>query len=295
MTKTLFTGMAISLAGLAGSCTQGSTPQGQTECVPACDGRVCGDDGCGGACGSCDGDTVCGTDGQCRATDACDRSCADLGLTCGDHCGSSCGTCGADQACVDGACACAASCVGKACGDDDGCGQACTPCASDENCSDCALRLHVVDREVVGGVLRSVTVALDYHPTAGAALPGIADIRMRLTGPATLERVGTGQALIDAGKAPHADPVTGKPFRMLADDSVQILVLATGNVDPIGAGRWLVMQLRLGSDGQPATRPVALELVVRESILAPPAADQLLWSGGFGAPVVIWPGANDAP
>jgi hypothetical protein len=295
VTKTLFTGVAVCLAGLAGSCTQTSTPSGPTECVPACDGRTCGDDGCGAVCGSCDGDAVCGADGQCRAADACDESCSDLGLTCGDHCGRSCGICDPGDACVDGACACAASCAGKACGDDDGCGQACTPCASDENCSDCALRLHVVDREVVAGVVRSVTVALDYQPPAGAALPGVADIRMRLTGPATLERVGTGQALIDADKAPHADPATGKPFRTLADDSVQILVLSTGNVDPIGAGRWLLLQLRLGADGQPATRPVALELIVRESILAPPAADQLLWSADFGAPVVIWPGATHAP
>jgi hypothetical protein len=34
-------------------------------CTPACDGAVCGDDGCGGSCGSCDGDQLC-QDGVCE-------------------------------------------------------------------------------------------------------------------------------------------------------------------------------------------------------------------------------------
>ena len=34
------------------------------ECVPACDGRVCGDDGCGSRCGTCAQGLSC-DDGQC--------------------------------------------------------------------------------------------------------------------------------------------------------------------------------------------------------------------------------------
>ena len=34
-------------------------------CVPACEGRACGDDGCGGSCGDCDGDTPLSIDGTC--------------------------------------------------------------------------------------------------------------------------------------------------------------------------------------------------------------------------------------
>lgn len=37
------------------------------ECSPACDGRQCGDDGCGGQCGGCGEDETCGQDGQCTA------------------------------------------------------------------------------------------------------------------------------------------------------------------------------------------------------------------------------------
>jgi hypothetical protein len=36
-----------------------------TECTPSCDGRSCGDDGCGGMCGICDGADRC-DDGVCR-------------------------------------------------------------------------------------------------------------------------------------------------------------------------------------------------------------------------------------
>ena len=37
-----------------------------TPCVPDCEGRVCGDDGCGGSCGLCDGGCTCSAQGQCQ-------------------------------------------------------------------------------------------------------------------------------------------------------------------------------------------------------------------------------------
>ena len=30
------------------------------QCTPNCDGKKCGDDGCGGSCGKCDDGQVCG-------------------------------------------------------------------------------------------------------------------------------------------------------------------------------------------------------------------------------------------
>ncbi|MFT7582795.1 MAG: hypothetical protein ACI9MR_004478, partial [Myxococcota bacterium] len=280
----------VCLSALIGSCTESADSTETPPCTPACDARLCGDDGCGASCGSCDGVDICSADGQCNAGDSsCDKSCADLGLTCGTHCGQSCGDCGVDETCTDGACVCAADCVGKTCGDDDGCGGSCTPCETDENCDSCALRLHVVERQVTDGVLRSVTIALDFQPPADTPLPGVADIRFRIDGPATLERVGTGQALIDAAKTPHADPVTGKPYRELADGAYQVLVLSTANANDIGTGRWLIFRLLMGRDGQAARLPVSISLLDREAILAPPGADQVLWSGGYSAPVVIWP------
>jgi hypothetical protein len=69
-------------------------------CLPDCGSRVCGDDGCGGSCGSCDAGEAC-QEGAC-----CTQQCA--GRVCGDDgCGGQCGSCNtaAGEICVDGACA----------------------------------------------------------------------------------------------------------------------------------------------------------------------------------------------
>ena len=60
-----------------------------SSCASECSGRECGDDRCGGSCGECDGDEVCGPDGSCRE---CTPGCS--GRECGDDgCGGSCGGC----------------------------------------------------------------------------------------------------------------------------------------------------------------------------------------------------------
>ena len=77
-------------------------------CVPACTGRECGPDGCGGSCGTCPAGRTCGADGRCTCVPAC------TGRECGpDGCGGSCGTCGAGFTCsAAGTC----SCAGTVCG-----------------------------------------------------------------------------------------------------------------------------------------------------------------------------------
>jgi hypothetical protein len=65
--------------------------EGRCACVPSCAGRVCGDDGCGGACGPCPSPRVCAPDGS-----AC-------GCPAGANpCGGTC--CAAGEACVSGRC-----------------------------------------------------------------------------------------------------------------------------------------------------------------------------------------------
>ena len=49
--------------GLSGACTDA----GQCACTRACEGRTCGDDGCGGVCGLCASGAIC-MEGQCRGT-----------------------------------------------------------------------------------------------------------------------------------------------------------------------------------------------------------------------------------
>jgi len=101
-------------------------------CEPACDDLACGDDGCGGSCGTCSPSTFC-VDGGCVS---CQPDC--LSKQCGDNgCGGSCGTCGNTQTCGnDFFCHddCAPQCSGKDCGPD-GCGSTCGSCESGLACT----------------------------------------------------------------------------------------------------------------------------------------------------------------
>jgi hypothetical protein len=89
-------------------------------CQPTCQGRDCGDDGCGGSCGQCTGSSSCQeskclcpqflclgeccTEGaDCTAGGCCTPRCE--GKTCGsDGCGGSCGACDTGVPCGAGRC-----------------------------------------------------------------------------------------------------------------------------------------------------------------------------------------------
>jgi hypothetical protein len=97
--------------------------------MPKCTGKVCGDNGCGGSCGSCNGAQEQCLDGKCKCVPAC------TGKQCGpDGCGGVCGTCQATENCVNGKCKCAPQCTGKVCGSD-GCGGECGACPAQHVCS----------------------------------------------------------------------------------------------------------------------------------------------------------------
>ncbi len=73
-----------------------------TLCVPSCAFAFCGDDGCGGSCGTCAAPETC-LNGRC----VCLPKCA--GKACGpDGCGDVCGTCTDGRTCQSGQCACPA-------------------------------------------------------------------------------------------------------------------------------------------------------------------------------------------
>ena len=96
-------------------------------CQPSCTSRACGDDGCGGTCGTCGAGESCTlTSGQCNPAQ-CSPDCQ--GKTCGpDGCGGSCGACGTGLSCTaQGACVCVAQCAGRQCGPD-GCSGSCGTC-----------------------------------------------------------------------------------------------------------------------------------------------------------------------
>ncbi len=105
-----------------------------TGCTSQCDNKTCGDDGCGGVCGLCGNDQAC-VQGNCQDKNSCVKQCA--GKNCGpDGCGGSCGGCTGGQVCTDGLCitpSCTPKCAGKTCGDD-ACGGVCGVCGPDQNC-----------------------------------------------------------------------------------------------------------------------------------------------------------------
>ncbi len=106
------------------------------DCTTNCTGRQCGDDGCGGQCGTCAGGYSC-TSGWCIAS--CTPQCMTADgwrLECGsDGCGGQCGTCPTGASCQNGQCipSCTPSCGGRTCGAD-GCGGQCGYCWDGATC-----------------------------------------------------------------------------------------------------------------------------------------------------------------
>jgi hypothetical protein len=73
-------------------------------CEPDCEGKECGDDGCGGSCGECGGSsqTVCSLNNECVCLPV---DCEKHALDCGsDGCGGNCGECSNGEICSSNRC-----------------------------------------------------------------------------------------------------------------------------------------------------------------------------------------------
>jgi hypothetical protein len=106
-------------------------------CIPNCEGKVCGDDGCAGSCGECEAPGICSAAGLCECTPVCigqdgrPYECGDDGCggVCGNHWGDTFGDC-----CVDRKWICdSGDCEGKECGPD-GIGGSCGSCPAGYVC-----------------------------------------------------------------------------------------------------------------------------------------------------------------
>ena len=77
------------------------------QCKPSCVNKDCGSDGCDGNCGKCKDGFYCNDFQKCAA-EPCEASCEDdegIPIECGDDgCGGSCGKCEENVACVKGVC-----------------------------------------------------------------------------------------------------------------------------------------------------------------------------------------------
>ena len=121
-------------------------------CVPECEARVCGSDGCQGTCGTCASEQFCNA-GVCEDSCASDEGCDEAGakkciggnnafVVCGELApacfkwGAAISCDGTDQ-CMGGDCVplCIPQCYGKQCGDD-GCYGACGTCGQGEFCNE---------------------------------------------------------------------------------------------------------------------------------------------------------------
>ena len=125
-----------------GDCQAGYECSEDNRCVkicePACSGKGCGDDGCGGSCGECGCGEEC-EGGVCEFTACRYNECGD------DGCGGDCGECKSTQAiCVAGTCECTPACEGLECGAD-GCGGKCGKCKCGEDCEEGVCVFHACD------------------------------------------------------------------------------------------------------------------------------------------------------
>lgn len=78
-----------------------------TVCTPSCTGKVCGDNGCGGVCGTCNSTSTCNSAGQC-IKNCVPKTCSQIGKQCGvqdNGCSGTlnCGSCTYGN-CINGTC-----------------------------------------------------------------------------------------------------------------------------------------------------------------------------------------------
>ncbi len=120
--------------GTCGECTGAETCMAGTcgVCTPDCADAMCGDDGCGGSCGECGSGAVC-DGGDCRTPDCAGRECGSDGA--GGTCGTMDGACADGMGCRNGRCV-ACDCTGRSCGTATGC----------DSCGDCPMGMDLCDR-----------------------------------------------------------------------------------------------------------------------------------------------------
>lgn len=156
--------------GLPDGVKTGDLPEPKQDaggCKPACEGKQCGSDGCGGSCGICPGGVDC-EEGLCTGTckeecgPAGTMACADDGIQeCGQFDGDGClewsevRPCPGFGHCEGGACLCVPDCADRECGYD-GCSGSCGVCKEGTQC---------VDYQCKGGCVDECPEAGDAHCT----------------------------------------------------------------------------------------------------------------------------------
>ncbi len=226
-----------------GSCLPGCLPacgvneecvDGECVCAPDCTGVECGNDGCGGSCGACDGGYECGLAGQCEAD--CAALCQEV--ECGaagkqDEC--DCGGCGAKLTCLDSICVTA--CQPKLLGTLDTPGDTRGVFAADgiAYVTDYGVGLHIVD--VAQPANPKLLGSYEANTTGGSGTTGIqvvGDIAYLVVGTDGIEIVDVANpaipALLGSFSGVHARGlVVGGGLAYVAADLDGLLILDVTN------------------------------------------------------------------
>jgi hypothetical protein len=187
----------------------------------------------------------------------CADDCADAGYDCGIVCGVDCGACGADETCFLGKC----------------------------KSQWASLRLSLEEAHKVSGRVEA-RLHVDFDAKEGQALPRMVDLRLALEGGSDLqvEAVSMGEPLSNASKSLFTDILTGKPWQVLPDGSVQFLVYSSQNVSELGPGRWLTLAVSFKTSGDAQVR-----LVRKQGLFAPLSADIALQDSAYDLPITVTP------
>ncbi len=261
------------------------------NCIPDCQNRACGNDGCGNSCGECEEGTVCIADAEaanCKRQNCepgerkCDGSrileCNDFGT--GFDLAGDCAL--SSTQCVDGECVdCTPDCGDRLCGDD-GCGGSCGECDAGDNCIEgrclipcespqcqmakfCALSDGT--EALCGGVIDC------GHSLQGGTLGNYFNIESMYNGAGVLFYTDTNDSVVTTNNWELASQSKGSSCASLDDknnpwrDAVQVrFVLPKGSVNQQGATHYVALYI-----GQTWPDGIAVEYYPPET---PPGSGQ---------------------
>ncbi len=164
-------------------------------CTPDCTDKACGDDGCGGSCGACVGHRICDESFRC-VIPPCEPDCVNKQCG-GDGCGGICGICNPGTICREFRCIeepCTPDCANRVCGDD-GCGGTCGSCPPPNGCKEGRCERRIAVGFLVG----------DGTESWRKEAPSLGDFSRRLGNPPAVAHTMIGFPADWSGKCEYSD------------------------------------------------------------------------------------------
>ena len=144
--------------------------------------------------------------------------------------------------------------------------------------------MQISGKKATASKLTEVTVLIKYQPSADEPHPRMADLRIRSNKAAIVVSAEAGAALTNAKKNLYVDDLTGNPWRVRPDGSVQLLAYGAANSKTIDAGELAKIVYRVDS-----AEALSFWFVRRSQAFAPLGADQVLQASTYDNPAVVNP------